>query len=314
MRRRLAASVAIGAVAAVFIAPASALASFHLIQVREVYPGSTTTSLNADYVVLQMFAGGQEFVGGHKVQVYDDKGVPLGAASAFPGKVAQGGSQSTILLATPEAQAQFGVTADLALNGALNPVGGAVCWDNLDCVSWGNFSKPELLPSPPGAPAAAIPDGSALQRTIARGCATALDPADDQDNSAADFAVAPPAPRPNSVAPTEKACSGGGGGGGGTGGGGGKGDPEGAPQTTLKGKPAKRTSDRTPTFRFSSNDKAAKYQCKVDRKAFRGCRSPFSTKQLSFGPHTFKVRAIGHHGDRDNSPAVYRFTVIRPGS
>ena len=40
--------------------------------------------------------------------------------------------------------------------------GGAVCWENIDCVSWGSFTGAASLPSPPGTPAAAIPTGSAL--------------------------------------------------------------------------------------------------------------------------------------------------------
>jgi hypothetical protein len=46
----------------------------------------------------------------------------------------------------------------------------------------------------------------ALRRSITAGCATALEPSDDTDNSAADFAVTTPNPRPNSVLPTETTC------------------------------------------------------------------------------------------------------------
>jgi hypothetical protein len=47
----------------------------------------------------------------------------------------------------------------------------------------------------------------ALRRSIAAGCPTALEPGDDTDNSAADFAVTTPNPRPNSVTPMETACA-----------------------------------------------------------------------------------------------------------
>jgi hypothetical protein len=109
------------------------------------------------------------------------------------------------------------------------------------------------------------------------------------------------------VPPTEKGCGGGGGGGGGGGKGGG-----GAPQTVFKKKPPKKGRDRTPTFRFASpNEDRATFQCKVDGKKFKSCRSPFTTKKLSFGSHTFKVRAKDSSGEVDPSPAVYKFKVIR---
>ncbi len=48
--------------------------------------------------------------------------------------------------------------------------------------------------------------GSTLVRSISRGCATALDIADDTGNSAADFTVGTGTPRGNSVPPTETVC------------------------------------------------------------------------------------------------------------
>jgi hypothetical protein len=149
----------------------------------------------------------------------------------------------------------------------------------------------------------------ALRRTIAPGCATLLEPTDDHDNSVADFSAVFPAPRPNSVAPTERNCPGGGEGG--LSGGGSAGSSQkGAPQTTLRRKPGKKTHDRTPTFRFASNESDSTFQCKLDGKPFRSCRSPFTAKQLTPGHHTFKVRARDDSGKLDPSPASYSFTVI----
>lgn len=288
------------------VAPAAA--TFHLMQVREVYPGSAA-SPDAEYVELQMWSGGQNHVGGHFLRSYDAAGAVV-ATSAFPADVANGANQSTLLLATPQAEAQFGVLADAALSpaGQLSPAGGAVCWETIDCVSWGNFSG--ALPSPAGTPAASagIPDGMALRRSIARGCATALDPADDENDSAADFEAVFPAPRPNAVAPSERPCTA-------VGGGGGSPSPaeEGAPQTLLRRKPPKRTGDRTPTFRFAAAGDAAFFQCRLDRKRFRRCRSPFTSRRLDLGAHRFQVRAVGPGGQADPTPAAYRFRVVRPG-
>lgn len=80
-------------------------------------------------------------------------------------------------------------------------------------------------------------------------------------------------------------------------------------QTTLSLKPAARTRDRTPTFRFRSSA-GATFQCKLDGAAFKPCRSPFTTKTLSFGRHTIKIRAVLGRVP-DPTPATYAFRVVR---
>jgi hypothetical protein len=304
---------AVAALAVLAAVAPSASATFHLVQVREVYPGSTSAPA-AEYVELQAYSAGQNHVGGHFVRTYDATGKVI-ATSSFPADVAQSASQMTMVLATPEAEAAFGITADTSLSpsGQLSPTGGAVCWETIDCVAWGNFSG--SLPSPAGdlvAPGG-IPDGMALRRSIAADCPTALDPQDDHDNSAVDLAVVFPAPRPNPVAPTEHICTAAGGGGiYGTPGGSGQ-PGRGTPQTTLRRKPPKRTADRTPTFRFGADEAKARFQCKLDKAAYKACRSPFTSKKLGFGAHAFKVRAIDSDGRVDPSPASYRFRVVPKG-
>lgn len=289
--------------------PASALATFHEMSIREVYAGTP----ESQYVELQMWAAGQNFVAGHVLKTYSAAG-SVTSTDAFAGDVPNGANQSTILLATPAAETEFGVAADTALAaGSLDPNGGAVCWEALDCVAWGSFAGfAGNAPSPVGTPAAAIPAGMALRRTIAPGCATLLEPTDDRDNSALDFAAVFPAPRPNSVTPSERRCPGSGEGGffGAGGGGSGGAGHKGAPQTTLRRKPGKEIHDRTPTFRFSSNESGSTFQCKLDGKPFRSCRSPFTTKRLTLGKHTFKVRARDDSGKLDPSPASYGFKVV----
>lgn len=283
-----------------------ASATFHEISIREVYPGSAALP-GSEYVELQMWSAGQHLVDGHTITTFDSAGAPV-ESTTFAGDAGSGASQSTILIATPEATSQFGVAPDAALSpsGQLSPAGGAVCWESLDCVAWGSFGG--SLPSPPGPPAApsGIPDGMALRRTISPGCATLLEPTDDRNDSAGDFAAVFPAPRPNSAAPGERAC---------TTGGGQQGkdfygpDRRGAPRTILRGKPARRTRDRTPTFRFTSDEPGSTFQCKLDRKPFRSCRSPYTGKRLALGLHTFKVRARDQSGKLDPSPATHRFRV-----
>lgn len=303
--RALGRSTAVAALAllCLFALAQSAAASFHLMQIREVYAGSGANP-GSEYVELQMWAGGQEFVKGHVVRTYDASGAVTGT-DTFPGDVANGSSQSTIVVATPEAEAEVGFVADLGMStsGRLEPGGGAVCWEALDCVSWGSFSGP--LPSPAGTRAGAIPDGMALRRSIGAGCPTLLEGNDDHDDSAVDFFPAFPAPRPNSVAPSERPCAG-------AGGGGAAGTPTGgnAPQTTLRRKPPKRSRDRTPTFRFGADEAGAKFECRIDKKPFRPCKSPYTAKPLGPGAHIFKVRAYDASGTTDPSPAVYAFKVL----
>ncbi len=83
----------------------------------------------------------------------------------------------------------------------------------------------------------------------------------------------------------------------------------GAPNTKIA-KRVTRTHDRTPSFRFSSNMAGVHFQCKLDRGPFRTCRSPLTTKKLSYGKHLLQIRALaGQH--RDPTPAKLKFTVVK---
>jgi hypothetical protein len=292
-----------------------AFATFHEMSIREVYPGSLAEP-GAQYVELQMWAGGQNHVKTHVLRSYNAAGTVV-ATNTFGSDVPGGANQSTIVMATPEAEAKFGIVSDGPLSPSiqLNPAGGAVCWENLDCVSWGNFSGGSL-PSPAGSPAASpagIPDGMALRRTIAPGCATQLESTDDRDNGATDFSAVFPEPRPNSVAPSERACaSAGGQQQGGTSGPSDNQGVHGAPQTTLTRKPPHKSHDRTPTFRFAADEAGSAFQCKLDSKPFRACRSPFTTARLPLGRHRFQVRATDESNKLDSSPATYSFRLTKP--
>jgi len=275
------------------------------MSIREVYPGSSALP-DSEYVELQMWAVAQNLVDGHTLKAYGPTGASTGTTT-FVGNVSGGANQSTILLATAAAEAAFAVAPDAVMApNQLDPAGGAACWENLDCVSWGNFSG--SLPSPAGTPAPAIPNEMALRRTIAPGCATLFEPSDDRDNSATDFSAVFPSPRPNSVAPSERGCASGGQPGGAAGAG--NQDGRGAPQTTLKRKPPRRTSDRTPSFRFGADEAGSSFQCKLDSKPFKPCRSPYTSVRLAPGRHTFKVRARDKSGKLDPSAAAWSFKVI----
>jgi hypothetical protein len=284
------------------LAPASASADFHFVSIREVFPG-TLSQPDAEYVEFQAYAPGQNFISGHSVTFYDSGGA-ASRPEPFTADVSDGRNQMTFVMATPAAESAFQIRADEDMTANLiDPAGGAICWAGLyDCVSWGSFRG--SLPSPAGTPAAAIPDGMALRRTIEPGCPTLLEATDDRDSSIADFSAVFPNPRPNSIPPSERACDSQGGSQDG-------GNKPGAPQTRLKGKPRKVGSDRTPTFRFSSSEAGSTFQCKIDRKPFKRCRSPFTSKRLAFGDHVFRVRARDAGGKADPSPALFRFEIVK---
>lgn len=82
------------------------------------------------------------------------------------------------------------------------------------------------------------------------------------------------------------------------------------PSTSITAKPAARTRDRTPTFRFRAAETGATFQCKLDHGPYRTCRSPLTTKRLSPGQHVMKVRAV-LAGIPDASPASVSFTITR---
>jgi len=63
------------------------------------------------------------------------------------------------------------------------------------------------------------------------------------------------------------------------------------------------------TFRFSATVAGSRFQCKLDKKPFRGCKSPKAYRNLAAGKHTFKVRAIGPTGLVDPTPAKRTFRV-----
>ena len=100
-------------------------------------------------------------------------------------------------------------------------------------------------------------------------------------------------------------------GGGSTGGGndGSNGTP--LPNTQMKKHPGKRTTKRKAKFTFASTQAGSSFECKLDKKPFGACTSPF-TKKVGLGAHKFQVRAVNAQGKADPSPAVFSWRVVRP--
>jgi hypothetical protein len=199
----------------------SAGATFHLIKVREVFPG-TTAQPESDYVELQSYSAFQNQIQFGQLGVYNAGGTQVStfpSSTPFGNPVANNGNNATALIADSAFGTVFpGVTPD-RMDGTLDlsPSGGAVCWpinsSPIDCVSWGNFTGDASLPSSAGPPlqgsgtSGAIADGKAIIRSISANCPTALDDADDTNNSATDFSETTPNPRPNSAPIVESVCA-----------------------------------------------------------------------------------------------------------
>jgi hypothetical protein len=277
---------------------APAWAPFHLMSIREVHAGPP-----GDYVELQMYASGQQFVDGHTITTYEGNGDAIGDPFDFPpgaSNTINGGNQRTILVGKPGTNADFPANFQVVMND-----GGAVCFDAIDCVTFGSYSG-AAFGTPTGTPAVqstGIPSGGSLERSIAPGCATLLEPGDDTNDSATDFSLQPPSPRNNATAPTEVSC-------------GGANNPGGGPDTKIDKGPKKRTKKKNATFEFSSTSVGVTFECSLDGNAPKGagsfgpCTSPFSVK-VKKGKHDFQVRAV-LNGVPDGSPAEQGWKVKKP--
>jgi hypothetical protein len=174
------------------------------MSVVEVYGGDPSAP-DAQYVVLQMYAEDQNFVLNHGIDFFDAAGNAIGSV-VFSSNVPNGVDQSRILIATSTAENLFGIAADLRMPASLLVAGGKVCFDDIDCVSWGDYA-----PTDAGTPyrtGSGLDDAQAARRRLdvcqAGGCSDdALDAGDDTNDSANDFTGGAPAPRNNAGATGE---------------------------------------------------------------------------------------------------------------
>lgn len=187
---------AVAAMVLLAIAAQPALATFHLMKVVEVFPG-TAAAPNAQYVVIQMYTSGQNLLNGHTVTVYNAAGTAVGTFT-FTGNVSSGANQAKVLIATTEAQAFFGVNANLIMSASLLKAGGKVCFETIDCVAWGAYTGPATgVGTPFNAPGGLQSGRATIRRLDIAGSPSVLDATDDTDNSANDFVFGLPAPRNN---------------------------------------------------------------------------------------------------------------------
>jgi hypothetical protein len=269
----------------------AAEASFHLIDVREVYPGGAEDS----YVELQMYAEGETLLKTHSLTLYDSTGA-LVHTSTFSTNLANGENQSTALVGDSGVQSAFGVAPDLVDSALSLPAGGgAACWNAggfpADCVAWGSFSGGASLQSATGSPVSpsGITVAKAIRRTIEPGCPTLLESGDDTNHSAADFFETTPSPRNNSSPIIEKSCAG-------------------APETTIAEKPANPVNSNSAKFTYSAPT-ATSFECKLDAAAFAACPGTgVEYTGLGETTHSFEVRGVNASAP-DPTPAGYSWRV-----
>jgi hypothetical protein len=272
-----------------------ASATFHEVLISQLYPGSTAAP-QSSYLELEMYAGGQNFVGGHTVTLYDAGGSPIGTF-AFPSDLPGFGvNQQTMLVGDSGVQEAFGVTPDLVDPGFNIPaLGGAACWDGLDCVAWGNFSGTTAPSSGIPVDPLGIPDGKAAERRTSGGeCGNRLDPADDTNDSDGDFADATPAPQSYATVPTPPECE----------------APPPTPTVVLDGKPAGVTNSVAAKFTFHASSEATGFECRLDQGTYSDCTAGAEITYpgpLAEGLHSFRVRAANANGI--GSPSSYSWTV-----
>lgn len=119
------------------------------------------------------------------------------------------------------------------------------------------------------------------------------------------------------VAATAESSGGGGNNGGGNSGGSNNGGGNGTvkdktpPDTKIVKGPPQKTHKTTVKFKFTATEAGSSFQCKLDKKPFRPCRSPRTYKKLKPGKHVFKVRALDKAGNADPTPAKRKFTVLK---
>ena len=257
---------------------------------------------DSEYVELQMWSPGQNLVDGHIDRHLRCAGTPTGSADVR-GTSQAAPTRAPSLPPRPRRSAQFGITADVGLApGLLDPVGGAVCWESLDCVSWGDFTGSVNSPTRiAGRSGGTSPTAWRCGGRIAPDCPTLLEAADDTDNSATDFADAFPEPpaqlgRAGGASPAAAAR---------------RDNAARRPQTSFRRKPRRRpaiaprpsASARARRTRPSSASSTGDPSSSAPRRT-RLRSSPSAS-------HTLQVRARDYSGNVDPSPASYAFKVIR---
>ena len=82
------------------------------------------------------------------------------------------------------------------------------------------------------------------------------------------------------------------------------------PQTTITKAPEKKTARTAARYKFTSDEPGSTFECRLNKKKFKPCESPFRKRVKAGRKHKFKVRATDAGGNVDPSPAKHKFRVV----
>lgn len=153
--------------------PAVAEATFHLNEISKVMVGLNGNN-TIQAVELKMLAGGQELVAGISIRVYDASGSLVDTLGTFTGSVPNGIAGRSILCATENFAATFGITPDLLIKPGLLVGTGQVSFEKptclVDAVAYGSVTTPKVGTSS----APALPSDAATVLVRSKDDATVL--------------------------------------------------------------------------------------------------------------------------------------------
>jgi hypothetical protein len=83
------------------------------------------------------------------------------------------------------------------------------------------------------------------------------------------------------------------------------------PQTRITFGPASKTQTRRPVFRFTdaTGQSGTEFRCRIDRRRWKGCSSPYRAQRLSPGAHAFSVKGT-NSGLSEIRPVARKFRVV----
>ncbi len=84
-----------------------------------------------------------------------------------------------------------------------------------------------------------------------------------------------------------------------------------APNTKRIKGPKRKSRARLAKATFSSTEAGSTFECKLDRKPWKACTSPFKRK-VAVGKHVLSVRATDAAGNTDPTPLKFRWTALVP--
>ncbi len=81
------------------------------------------------------------------------------------------------------------------------------------------------------------------------------------------------------------------------------------PSTGIASAPGSPTRATSATFRFTSNDGGATFECALDGAVYEPCAATRTFSGLALGSHTVRARAIDGSDNEDASPATYTWRI-----